>query len=199
MLLHYLLKCIKQKSRRSRTEWSELPCKTQPLKTIHRIIVFTDKKDIHSDHIEKPAKWPTVCISINKNRRCDKPAAYTNETFCHLWHKLVSNKWLTLHQPNNCGLWTTCWFANFPTAKVNSPTGQLTDSEINSSNCSDKFFVSDIAIFVLKRDVKLQLTNLINFTVLICKMFTNTIVFFDICLPLNSEELCTLWGCFLVW
>ena len=75
-----------QKSPCSRANWSELPCKTQPFKTIAEkyssrdvsTILFTGEKDIYSAHTKNPKESPNVRnYSNQEERRRDKTLAHT--------------------------------------------------------------------------------------------------------------------------
>jgi len=57
-----------------RDDWSELPCRTQPFKTVaqkyspngNSIILLTEEEIFTIDHTERPAEWPTAYPSNKK-------------------------------------------------------------------------------------------------------------------------------------
>jgi len=99
-----------QKLQWSRANWSEVPCKTQPFKTVAQkyslnnvsIILFTDEKIFTVTPPKNPQNGRLYAYPSTKKKDAVTKCLRTQLTFSHWWHQSARHKCLTLHQFDTC-------------------------------------------------------------------------------------------------
>jgi len=127
------------------------------------------------------SKW----TSRSCRKKSISPLTVSKRTSCYA-------TWFTAGRATHRSLWCHWWRHNLETIRDREkrrpphPWNPLSYPMVKTASLYDNFFVSDIAIFVLKIDVKLQLTNYDNF----CK--TGNYVIYDVIIWVQDGN-CKKW------